>query len=425
MRVLLTGANGFIGAHLAAALIAAGHRLTGAVRDPAGFRRRFPEAAALAVDLNRDVSVEAWLKRLDGIDAVVNSAGVLQGARGQSIEAIHARAPRALFDACARRGVRRVVQISAISADPAAGTAYAVTKHAADTHLRTLDLDWVVLRPSLVYAAGSYGGTSLLRALAAMPWRIPVVGAGAQRFQPIHVADLARTVLACLESPVLVRRTLDPVGPETVTLAELLVALRAWLGFAPAPLLHVPLPVVRLACRVGDVLGAGPLRTTSLRQIEFGNAGDPAGFIAVVGFTPRRLGDALRDQPAQVQDRWHARLWPVRPLLSAALIVLWLVSGLVGLATPAERTAALLAPLGLPAVLGPLASLLDLGLALLIAIGRRPALVGALQLGVIVAYTIVLTVAQPALWLDPFGPLLKNLPILAAIGAWMAIAEER
>ena len=119
--------------------------------------------------MNRMVSPEDWLNYLRGVDGVVNCAGILQTRNGQSAAAIHHGAPAALFEACVAKGVRRVVQISAVSADDAAGTEYARTKKAADDHLRSLNLDWTVLRPSLVYAQGSYGGTSVIRGIAGFP----------------------------------------------------------------------------------------------------------------------------------------------------------------------------------------------------------------------------------------------------------------
>ena len=138
MRVLVTGANGFIGRHITAALLDAGHDVVAAVRDVDGIRRVFPETSAVAVDMNRDLSADDWAPRLEDVDGVVNCAGVLQGSRRQSIEAIHYRGPKAMFDACAARGVRRMIQISAISAEDAADTAYARTKKQADDHLRGL-----------------------------------------------------------------------------------------------------------------------------------------------------------------------------------------------------------------------------------------------------------------------------------------------
>ncbi|MCW5604619.1 MAG: NAD(P)H-binding protein [Burkholderiales bacterium] len=227
MTVLLAGANGFIGAHVMAALLEGGHDVVAAVRRPDVLARRFPQVRALHADFNVDTRPEAWLPRLHGVDAVINCAGVLDGGRGQDIEAIHVAAPKALFDACVMSGVRRVIHVSAVSADPQAGTEYARTKHEAETCLRRADLDWVIVRPSLVYASGSYGGTSVLRALAAFPCFVPVVGDGMQPFRPLHAHDLARGIVALLERPSVRRVTLEPAGPEIITLVP------CWNGCGP------------------------------------------------------------------------------------------------------------------------------------------------------------------------------------------------
>ena len=233
MRILLLGANGFIGSRLVAMLLADGHEVRAAVRNPHRLKGRFPPIDARHVDLNRFTTMQDWRSLLAGIDAVVNCAGALQSGRGQNLKAIHEEAPSALFQACVEARVRRVVHISAISADPAATTEYALTKHSAEQRLRELDLDWVILRPSLVYAEGSHGGTSLLRALAAVPWITPLPGSGGQPFQPLHLDDLAETVALLIREPRLSRLTLEPAGPERLTLAEIVVRLRAWLGLPP------------------------------------------------------------------------------------------------------------------------------------------------------------------------------------------------
>lgn len=429
MHILLTGANGFIGFHLLAGLREAGHTVVAAVRNPSALIARVPGLDAIAVDLNRDTTPEAWAGRLRGIDAVVNCAGILQTERGQSIEAIHHHAPAALYRACLQADVRRVIHISAISADPKVGTAYALSKHRGEETLRALDLDWVILRPSLVYAEGSYGGTSLLRGLAGLPGVIPVVGDGQQPFQPIHVSDVVKTVLVLLARPNLSRVTLAPVGPRPMTLVEILRALRRWLGFKPARLVHVPRPLVRLVCLVGDIAAAGPIRTTSLAQLEHGNAASVEPFAAAIGFMPRDMEAALATHPAQVQDRWHARLFFVRPLLTQALAVVWLGSGVAGLLLPWAESAWVLDVFGfsesVAGSLGAAASVLDLVVAALILFGRWTAAVGAIQLAIIAIYTLVLTIALPTLWLDPFGALLKNVPLIGAILAWMAMADDR
>jgi uncharacterized protein YbjT (DUF2867 family) len=429
MRVLVTGANGFIGGHLTAALLAAGHQVAAAVRDEAGMRRRFPTVSVVAADLNRDTDMAAWRPRLAGVETVVNCAGIIREGRGQSFEAVHYLGPRALFDACVHTGVKRVIQISAISADEAAGTAYAITKKRADDYLAGLDLDWVVLRPSLVYGEGSYGGTSLMRGLAALPWITPLVGAGDQPFQPIHLDDLAETVCRLVDGRGPSRATLSPVGPHQLTLAEMLARLRAWLGLPPARPVAVPLEIIRGLARLGDWVGRGPLNSTALQQLEYGNAGPPEPFVEAIGFTPRAMDEVLAARPAQVQDRWHARLYFLAPLLRLALGLIWIASGLIGLAAAEDFVTRLLGDLGISESLHKAfwwgACALDVVIGAAVLLSRRTVLVGVVQLAVIAAYSVALTLVWPDIWLDPFGAVVKNIPFALAVLVLMAIGEER
>lgn len=416
MRILVLGAGGFIGRHVLAELLACGHEPVGVVRRAAGLAEAFPGVRFLEFDLATARDPADWAEALDGVEAVVNVAGVL---RGPDMEAVHVGAPAALYRACVAAGVRRVVLVSAISARPEVATDYARTKLRGEAVLRESGPDWTILRPSLVYAEGSYGGTSLLRALAALPWRIPLPGDGRFAFSPIHAEDLARCVRQACEEARFGGATLEPAGPETLSLRDLLTRYRAWLGFGPARFLRVPLPAMRLLARLGDRFGRGPVSSNSLDQLIAGNGGDGAAFAAAAGFAPRSLETALRRQPAQVQDRWHARLFFVAPALRASLLLLWLASGLLGLLFGSATTRELLAALSLPGALTwPLtlaASLLDFLVAAVLLLDRGGRWATRLQLAVVLGFTLVLGTALPGLWLDPLGPLLKNLPILAAI----------
>ena len=432
MRILLTGATGFIGRHIAGRLIAGGHDVVCCVRNEARAARMFPGQRTIGCEFNRDTRPEAWYSRLADIDAVINCAGILQNCPGQSIDAIHSAAPKALFEACRETGVRRVLQISALGADKGAGTAYAETKRAADEYLQDLDLDWTILKPSLVYScAGSYGGTSLFRAMAALPFAIPVVGEGRQAFQPIHMDDLAEGALRLLEDSTPRRIVIAANGPEARSFAEILVCLRQWLGLGPAPTLRIPPRLATLAARLGDLLGArGPLNTTSLRMLNYGNTADSGDFVAATGVEPRRFTAALSAQPAHVQDRWHARLYFLRPLLRLVIALFWIVSGLVALAPGATQRAAPFlalagiseAQFGLALVAG---AMIDILLGGLLLIRWRVLLVASLQLLVTAFYLAWLTIAAPDLWLDPLGALTKTLPLVIATFVMMAIEEER
>ena len=427
MRILLVGASGFIGREVFAALVSRGHDVVPAVRR-VSMAPPFSARGAIEIDLNRDTTIDAWLARLAGIDAVVNCAGILQATRRQSIEAIHSAAPIALFDACAKAGVKRVVQVSAISATREAGTAYARTKLAADDHLRKSSLEWTVVRPSLVHARGSYGGTSAFRALAALPFAVPVPGDGSQAFQPIWVDDVCEVIASALETDRLLRKTVDPVGPQAVSLRTILEDYRRWLGFGKANVVQVPMTFVRWVAIAGDHLG-GPVNSTALRQLTHGNTGDFAAFSAACGIEARGWTEALAAHPAQAQDRWHARLYVLRPLLRLTLIALWLLSGIVGLDALREWAPLLAQEARIPLVFSYLvlgaACLLDIGFAILVASRWRPRTVALLQVAVIAIYTIVASALWPSLWTEALAPLAKNLPILVAAAVLGAIEEER
>lgn len=426
MRILLLGAGGFIGRQIMAELVAAGHDVVGVVRALGNLPAAFPQIRFLPLDLAQATDQESWQPHLVGIDCIVNAAGILRGA---DMDAVHVDMPRALCRASEDADVRHIVLISAVSAREDVATDYSLSKRAGEHVLRSSGLGWTILRPSLIYGDGSYGGTSLLRGMAALPFLVPLPGNGEFAFTPLHVRDLARSVELICDNAAFHGRTLEPVGPETLDLRELLARYRAWLGFGRARFVSIPMPLMHLFGRIGDVAGDGPVSTSSVMQMVAGNAGDSAAYTKAIGFEPRSLNEALLSRPAQVQDRWHARLFFVAPAIKAMLVVLWLASAWLGLFQGSEAARSVVAGLGLPeGWADPLrigGSLLDLAVALLVMFDRKARWSIAAQLSVVLGYTIVIGAALPGLWFDPLGPLLKNFPILLLIAVHGAVGDKR
>ena len=429
MRVLVIGSYGFIGSHIVTALHTAGHEVVCAARAPA-CDNRFTHLAYMRCDLSRDTHVEDWLPRLANIDAVVNAAGILRETRTQSFAAIHHAAPLALFKACVRSGVRKVVQISALG-DPRDGE-FIASKHSLDSDLQQLDLNWTILRPSVVYSpAGSYGGTSLLRALAALPFLLFVPGNGRQAIQPVSAEDLAHAVTRIIQETRANRKIIEAAGPVPVTFETFLDALRRWLGFAPVRVIHVPLGLIRPVAQLGEWFGRGPLGRTMYKMLTRGNVASPGAlefFVATVGFTPRTIEETLSASPSHVQDRWHARLYLLAPFLRLTLAFLFIFSGIAGFLHPLAGSVLLLGDAGVPAVAAPtviyLASTVDLLLgAILFSRYTRLAAYGMLTM--LVAYTLFLGLRMPDLWFEPFGSLIKNIPLIPAVLIYLVLADRR
>lgn len=426
MRVLLTGAYGFIGSAIGVALRRAGHVVVPAVRTP-----RAGEPVVIGCDMGRDVRPENWLPLLAGIDAVVNCAGILRERRGESFQAVHVDAPLALFEACARLGIRRVVQVSALG-NPATAE-FLASKHRCDTALARLDLDWTVLRPSLVYSPlGAFGGTSLLRAMSALPRLLFVPGKGEQRVQPVDLADLAAAAAACLQDARSHGQVIEVVGPQVMTIRAYLLAWREWYGLGEPRIIAVAPWLTSIACTLGDWLRLGPLGRTMNRMLNYNNVaalGALERLDSLLGLRPTSLDDALAARPCQVQDRLHAFTYFLYPLLLACIAATWIASGVVGFIVPLEELRRLFAGAGLPAAIGPplawLASLFDIVLGVMILVPRQARNAALLMLASVLAYTMVIGAVWPAHWLDPFGGLLKNLVLLPALLFLLAWNRQR
>jgi len=427
MRILVTGAFGFIGSHLVGALADAGHEVVCAARRS---DRRFARFPFIPCDFSRDIGVEDWLPRLTNIDAVVNAAGILRESKGAKFDAVHHDAPLALFQACVRSGVKKVVQISALG-DPRDG-AFLASKHRLDADLQKLDLQWVILRPGLVYSVrGSYGGTSLLRALAATPWLLAVPGDGQQSLQPVAMDDLAQAVVRCVAGSGADRQQLEVVGPNPLTFETYLRSWRDWLGIPVHRLVRIPLRLIEQLAQLGEKLGRGPLGLTMHRMLERGNvgaAGAVEAFTRATGIRPRQLDDVLRACPSQVQDRWHARLYLLEPFLRLSLAFLFIASGIAGFRTPTGTATQLLGYLGVPSSVAPVAmglvSAFDmaLGIGIMTTHFRRAA---QLMLAVVVGYTVLLGYRMSGLWFEPFGSLVKNIPLIPTILVYLVLSDRR
>jgi uncharacterized protein YbjT (DUF2867 family)/uncharacterized membrane protein YphA (DoxX/SURF4 family) len=428
MRIFLTGATGFIGGHLLRALCERGHAITCLARGEGARRLAAMALPGLRVVEGKFTRPAGWVDQVAGHDAVVNSVGIIRETRAASFEAVHTDAPTALFEAAARSGARKAVQLSALGADDKAESRYLRTKGAADTQLPHLGIPYVVLRPSIVYGPGDHS-MSLFLSLAALPVT-PVPGDGQYPLQPVHVEDLVRAVVQAVERDELSGVAVDVVGAEPVTFSALLDELARWLGRPRgARKLSIPWGMMQMAAAVTDALGGrGPITREELALLRRGSTAEVGPLVEQFGFVPASVSAGLARQPRTQAVVWHARLAPLRTPLRLSVALVWLASGVVSVFLyPLAESRALLAEVGLSGTLADLAlygsSALDVLLGLALAAGYRVRQAGTVSLVVLLGYMVILTVAIPSFWWHPFGPLTKNVPFIAATLVMMALEE--
>lgn len=430
MRVLLTGATGLIGGAILRALLHDGHQVLCAVREPARVPAHGPRCTCMAVDLAAVPAADWWVPRLRGVDAVVNAVGILREGRGQTFEALHHRAPAELFRACARAGVRCVVQISALGADANAGTAYFRSKRAADEALRSLPLAGAIVQPSLVFSPVG-PSTALFLTLGSAPLLLFPLR-GAMPVQPVHLDDVADGVLAVLAAPPERIETLAFVGPAPQPLRDYLAALRRQIGLGSGPLvLPMPVALFRWGARIAGHLPGSALDADTARMLLQGNAAPPGPFARLLGRSPRDVDTFIAPKEGAAL-RAQAVLGWAQPLLRVALAALWIWTAIVSFGVyPVEDSHALLARVGLQgtpasvALYGAATLDLLLGLLTLAAPARWWPGVWLAQLVLVAGYTALVTVFLPEYWLQPYGPVSKNLPIMAAIALLWALEPRR
>lgn len=427
VRILLTGATGFIGSHLARALGREGHQLVLVGRHVSRLQSEYPDSEVHKLDYSLANQMTDWRPMLSGVDAVINAVGIIRETGGQRFSDLHEKTPIALFHAAERAGVKKVIQISALGADATAQSQYHLTKKAADDALTKLDLEWVILRPSIVYGPGAKS-MALLSAMAALPF-VPLTNQGEQAIQPIHVDDLVQAVLKCIEPQGPVRRVIDLVGPEPLTMRQLMEKQRHWLGLGRLRPISVPYSLALQAARIAGLPGTGPITRESVEMLQAGNTGDVSGVVNHLGFTPRGMDRVLEQGPALQADRWASGLFFMPPLMRVTLAFIWIATGIISaFIYPESESLAMLAQLGVTGSVAKFvlygAAALDILLGLFTLSHRflRPTL--WLQAVVILGYSLIIGCCLTQYLWHPFGPVIKNLPILLLI-TMLLIMERR
>ena len=417
MRVLVLGASGLIGRHVATCLEAAGDVVVRAGR-----------SSGVRIDL-ADPATD-WPRYLKNVDAVVNAVGIFQESDGATFEAVHVDGPGRLFDACLRAGVRRVVQVSALGADASATTPFHRSKRVADERLLFLPLDATVVQPSLVFSVEG-PSTQLFLRLAALPV-IPLPAGGHQPIQPIHVDDAASAICALVHAPPRAwrGRRVALVGPRVLTLRQFLLALRSQLHIEGQPTFVLPRPLMHALARLGDKVPRALFNSDAWSMLERGNVAAPATISRLLGREPSPpehwIGDAMAPMlRLQVQIPW------LKAMLRITLAAVWIWTAVVSVFVyPVADSVDLLVRAGVPETFTLPALWLAAGLDLVLGVltlaplaesARRR--LWAAQALLIVGYTAVITARLPEFWSHPYGPLSKNLPMLGVL--WLLWTLDR
>ncbi|MBO8141365.1 MAG: NAD(P)H-binding protein [Firmicutes bacterium] len=280
--VVITGAAGFLGRHLADGLLAAGSRVVGVVRPGTARRLRFPAANAQVVEADLRFPLDRLAEALAGADAVIHAAALRRERprRGETYEAVHVEGTARLATAARWAGVKRIVLISCLGTAAAFDSPYLRSKAEAERVVAASGLRWTILRCGLIYGPGDGRITRLARW---MRWtgRAPVVEDGRFPVQPIAVGDV---VAGCVRAAAgdLDNQILAAAGPDVLSYADMIDLVAAALD-RRLPRLRVSLSLTRVLGGLGRAVGMVPWTADELEVMMRGQTCDPSAYFRAAG----------------------------------------------------------------------------------------------------------------------------------------------
>lgn len=287
LTVAVIGATGFVGSHVVPHLASAGHRVIAVSRAGRRGTSWGEQVEARAADVTTGTGLD---EALVGADAAVHLVAIARESKGSSFEAVNVGGTRRVVAAAQRAEIQRLVHLSAMGVidDPKLG--YLDSKWRGEQAVRESSLNWVVLRPSLLFGEGD-GFFNLVKATLRSwsPGIVAIPGKGDARFQPLSVEDLAIAVEKSLTDVDRAGSVYELGGPDWVTYGQIVDEVMKVTGMRRLKL-PMPIPLISALTSVTDrILPVFPVSHDQISSLQRPNYTDLGAFERGFGVKPRTL----------------------------------------------------------------------------------------------------------------------------------------
>jgi NADH dehydrogenase len=290
LRIAVAGASGFIGRNLIKALADSGHEVA-ALYNSRSPSQPFPDAISwLKANIH---SVNELTAAFENVQVVYHLVGIIAETRQLTFEKTVVGGTANIIEAARRNSVGKIIYLSALGTSPDAPTKYFQAKWNAEEAVRKSGMEYVILRPSVIFGPEDKFINTLARLIKFSPI-VPIIGNGRQMLQPIFVRDLTSIMISALENSRAAYKTIEFGGPEKLEFRRLVEIIKNVLNKERVNFYIPNWLAVLMAGILENIMKPSPLTRDQLKMLEIGNVVDNSRMLEIFGLNLTKVEDGLR-----------------------------------------------------------------------------------------------------------------------------------
>jgi len=256
--IAITGATGFLGSNLIPKL--KDKKVKCLVRKYIDNNKIDPVVG----DINDIVSVN---KLLEKTKVLIHLAAAIDSKNKEYYYKINVQGTKNLIDSCKKNKVKRIIFVSSMASTKDYLDDYGKSKKEAEDLIRKSGLDYTILRPSFIYGKNSNSMKKMINFINSFKF-IPIVGNGEYTLNPVHVDDVVKSIISCINSKKSIKKTYDILGKSEISFNEFINAISEKYNIQKRKI-HIPIPICLVISSVGSILGPSfPLKKSFVLSLE-------------------------------------------------------------------------------------------------------------------------------------------------------------
>jgi NADH dehydrogenase len=265
--IVITGASGYVGSHITKRLVEMGRPVQAMVHNRQRAENKGTLAGLTIQWIEADVTQPETLERaFESASGIIHTVAIAIEKGKLSYEEVNFQGTVNVVEAAKKAGVRRLINMSQLGADPNLRYRFLASKGKAQEYVAQSGLDWTAFRPSVIWGPEDEFANTFARLVPLSPVIYPIVGDEDSKFQPVWVEDVTTCVVKSIDNPQTIGREYELGGPEVLTLEEIERRTLKAVG-ARRLMIPFPMPVLRLVVALMETLLPNPPVTRSLLEL--------------------------------------------------------------------------------------------------------------------------------------------------------------